>query len=64
MLEKSNNSINDIEQTEEAGYELLIEKKDDEKKIITNNEYFVNSYDIRCEEHLKIQKLIPLEKNN
>ena len=42
----------------------MIEKKDNEKKIITNNEYFVNSYDIRCEEHLKIQKLIPLEKNN
>ena len=64
MLEKSNNSINEIVRADEVGYELLVEKKDDKKKTIKNNEYFVSSYDIRCEDHLKIQKLIPLEKNN
>ena len=64
MHEKSNNLINDIEQDEEAGYELLVEKKDIEKKKIINQEYYISSYDAKCEEHLKIQKLIPLVKNN
>ena len=65
MLEKSNNLINEnLVQAEESGYKLLIEKKGNKKKSLKNNEYFVSSYDIKCEEHLKIQKIIPLVKNN
>ena len=65
MLEKANNSKNnDLELIENKGYELLIEKKENEKKYSEKEEYFVSSYDIKCEEHLKIQKLIPLVKNN
>ena len=65
MLEKSNNLINEnLVQAEETGYKLLIEKKGNKKKSLKNNEYFVSSYDIKCEEHLKIQKIIPLVKNN
>ena len=64
MLENSNNLINDIELEEQDDYVLLTEHKDNEKKKIFNNEYYVSSYDIKCEEHLKIQKLIPLVKNN
>ena len=64
MHEKSNNLINEIEQNDETKYELLIENKVNDKKEIINNEYYVSSYDIKCEEHLKIQKLIPLVKNN
>ena len=56
MLEKKNKLINET-QTE---YKLIVENK--EANII-NNEYFVNTYNINCEEHLKIQKLIPLIKN-
>ena len=49
---------------DEIGYELLIENRYKEEIKITNNEYYVSSYDNKCEEHLKIQKLIPLIKNN
>ena len=56
MHEKTNNLINETE----TGYKLIIDNK---KDITINNEYYVNSYNINCEEHLKIQKLIPLVKN-
>ena len=56
MLPKTNKLINETE----IGYKLLVDNKEAD---IKNNEYFVNSYNINCEEHLKIQKLIPLIKN-
>ena len=56
MLEKTNKLINESE----TGYNLIVESK---KDLVNNNEYFVSSYNINCEEHLKIQKLIPLIKN-
>ena len=64
MHEKSYNLINDKGQEEENGLKLLVEHTNNEKKIIINNEYYVSSYDVKCEEHLKIKKLIPLVKNN
>ena len=56
MLEKTNKLINETE----TGYELLVDNKKLDK---IDNEYFVNSYNINCEEHLKIQKIVPLIKN-
>ena len=56
MNEKSNNLINDSE----TGYKLIVNDKNAKK---TEDEYFVNKYNINCEEHLKIRKLIPLVKN-
>ena len=56
MLEKTNKLINDTE----TEYNIII---DNNKEIVINGEYFVSSYNINCEEHLKIQKLIPLIKN-
>ena len=56
MLPKTNKLINETE----IGYKLLVDNKEAD---IKNNEYFVNSYNINCEEHLKIVKLIPLIKN-
>ena len=64
MIEISNNLKNDMNKVEEIGYQLLVDKKGNKNNIIINNEYYVSSYDIKCEEHLKIQKLIPLVKNN
>ena len=64
MLEKSNNLLNDTEQSEDSDYDLLVAEKEKQRKIITNDEYYVSSYDVKCEEHLKIEKLIPLVKNN
>ena len=64
MFEKSNNLLNDTEQSEDSDYDLLVVQKEKQRKTITNNEYYVNSYDVKCEEHLKIEKLIPLVKNN
>ena len=56
MLEKTNNLINETE----TGYNLIVDNKNETKE---NDVYYVNSYNINCEEHLKIQKLIPLIKN-
>ena len=56
MHEKSNNLINESE----IGYKLIVNDKNAKK---TEDEYFVNKYNINCEEHLKIRKLIPLVKN-
>ena len=56
MIEKTNKLINEAKDE----YKLLVAS---EELSNINNEYFVNSYNINCEEHLKIQKLIPLVKN-
>ena len=64
MHEKSYNLIDNTDQEDHTRYELLVDDKNNEKKKIINNEYYVSSYDIKCEEHLKIKKLIPLVKNN
>ena len=56
MIEKTDKLINETK----TEYKLLVENGESNN---INNEYFVNSYNINCEEHLKIQKLIPLIKN-
>ena len=56
MLKKTNKLINEPE----TGYKLIVQ---DKKEKISIDEYYVNKYNINCEEHLKIEKLIPLVKN-
>ena len=56
MKEKSNNLINEPE----TSYKLIV---NDKNAKTSQDEYYVNKYNINCEEHLKIKKLIPLVKN-